>query len=172
MAGMAVQKGLELVSKPTLADIIVVNTCAFIESAKKESIDTLLEMAPSAKKGRAKLLVAAGCLAQRYGKQISAQMPEVTHWLGAANLAEFDRVLDGVAGAIQVGPAGHFLQSFDTPRLCEPSAYSAYLKIGDGCSRRCAFCAIPGMRGKARSRPLNEIVNEGALLASRGIKEL
>jgi ribosomal protein S12 methylthiotransferase len=172
MAGIAAARGLRVVSEPGGADMIVVNTCAFIESAKQESIDTLLSLAPARVKGRAKLLVAAGCLSQRYAKQIAAELPEVTHWLGAANLTDLERVLDGVAGRVEVGPPGHFLQSLDTPRLCEPSHHSAYLKIADGCSRQCAFCAIPSIRGKARSRSVHEIVSEAYNLAGRGIKEL
>jgi ribosomal protein S12 methylthiotransferase len=172
MAGIAAARGLKVVSEPSGADMIVVNTCAFIESAKQESIDTLLSLAPTKVKGRAKLLVATGCLSQRYAKQIADQLPEVTHWLGAANLTDLERIMDGVAGRVEVGPPGHFLQSLDTPRLCEPSHHSAYLKIADGCSRQCGFCAIPSIRGKARSRPVREIVTEAKGLADRGIKEL
>lgn len=172
MAGIAVRCGLRIVVEPERADVIVVNTCAFIESAKRESIETLMELGRCKSKGRAQLPVSAGCLSQRYAAQIADQMPEVTHWLGTGRVEEIERVLHGTAKALEVGEAGHFLQKPETPRLREPHTYSAYLKIADGCSRRCAFCAIPAIRGKARSRPLDEIVSEASELAASGVKEV
>jgi ribosomal protein S12 methylthiotransferase len=174
IAGLAAAKGLTVVAEAKNAEVIVVNTCAFIESAKQESIDTLLALASSGRRGRRRgqLLVATGCLAQRYGHQIAASLPEVTHWVGASNLADLERVFDGNAPPLQVGKAGHFLQGPHTPRLLETNAHSAYVKIADGCSRQCAFCAIPAIRGKARSRPVGEIVAEARSLGERGIAEL
>ncbi|MCP4676110.1 MAG: 30S ribosomal protein S12 methylthiotransferase RimO [Deltaproteobacteria bacterium] len=172
MAGVATRHGLEIVAEAADADVIVVNTCAFIESAKEESIDALLVMARLRKNGRLKRLVSAGCLSQRFGEDLAREMPEIDNLLGTGFPGEIDRVIRGTAPRVSVGPPAHLLPGPDTPRFTEPEAASAYIKIGDGCSRKCAFCAIPGIRGKARSRPVNEIVAEAELLVSRGVKEL
>ncbi len=172
MAGVATQHGLDIVADPTDADVIVVNTCAFIESAKEESVDALLDMARLRKNGRLKRLVSAGCLSQRFGEDLAREMPEIDNLLGTEFPEEIGRVVRGKAPRISVGPPAHLLPGPDTPRFTEPGAASAYVKIADGCSRKCAFCAIPGIRGKARSRPVKEIVAEAELLVSRGVKEL
>ncbi len=172
MAGVALERGLRMVSDPSDADVIVVNTCAFIEAAREESVDVLLEMARHRTEGRAALLVSAGCLSQRHGQELALEMPELTHLLGTGSGLSIGRVFDGTAPKMQIGPPGHFLQETHTPRFCQPGTPSAYLKLGDGCSRRCAFCAIPGIRGRARSRPLTDLVAEAERLADLGVKEL
>jgi ribosomal protein S12 methylthiotransferase len=172
MAGVAVDKDLVIVADPADADIIVVNTCAFIESAKRESVETLLEMAEFREKGRMKLLVSAGCLAQRYSKALDLEMPELDFLIGTEHPEHIGRVIDGTAKRVDVGPAGHFLQKKDTPRWLEPNKASAYLKIADGCSRRCSFCAIPSIRGPQRSRPISDVAAEAERLAAAGVKEL
>jgi ribosomal protein S12 methylthiotransferase len=171
MAGIVRKQGLEIVADPQHADVIVVNTCAFIESAREESVEVLLEMANYAK-DHDKLLVSAGCLSQRYGNELAKEIPELTHLLGTSEPEKIARVIKGTAQPVQVGPPGHFLQSRRTPRFSEPDAVSAYVKIADGCTRKCSFCAIPSMRGKATSRPVDDIVAEARQLASLGIKEL
>ena len=174
MAGISLQKGYQIVADAKDADIILVNTCAFIEKAREESIATLLDMvATLAKRGKEGSLIAAGCLAQRYPAELAAEMPELAHILGTGQIHRFADLLDGTAQRIEVGKAGHFLQSTDTPRFIEPSSKSAYIKIADGCSRKCAFCSIPMIRGTtASSRSIEEIVEESRRLTEQGIKEL
>lgn len=173
MAGIALQKGYQIVSDAKDADIVLVNTCAFIEKAREESIATLLDMAATMdKRGRKGSLIAAGCLAQRYPAELAAEMPELAHLLGTGRIHRFADLLDGIAQRIEVGKAGHFLQSFDTPRFIEPFSKSAYVKIADGCSRKCAFCSIPMIRGRATSRSIDEIVEESRRLVEQGITEL
>ena len=172
MAGIATREGLRLTADSRRADIIVVNTCAFIESAKRESIEVLLQMARHRVEGRARYLVAAGCLAQRHGFELGEQMPEISHLLGTGRTARFGRIIAGRAPRYQIGPAGCYLQGRTTPRFGEPGAVSAFVKIADGCSRRCAFCAIPGIKGRAQSRPVDDIVREARQLGRRGVKEI
>ncbi len=172
MAGIAAARGLKIVAAPEDAEVIVVNTCAFIESAKQESVDTLLEMDRFRSSGRLKRLVSAGCLSQRYGNRLTEEMPEIDVLIGTEQLEQIAGLADHVMDQSTPDGAGHYLQHPETPRVLEPKAASAYLKIADGCSRRCAFCAIPAIRGKARSRPLEEIVAEAERLAARGVKEL
>jgi ribosomal protein S12 methylthiotransferase len=172
LAGFAARAGLTIVGEPAQADVIVVNTCGFIQSAREESIATLLDMARHKRIGRCRLLVAAGCLAQRYAAELAAELPEVDAFLGTAGLDRLGDVLARKADRVLVGPAAHHLQREGTPRFLEPGAPSAYVKIADGCSRRCAFCAIPAIRGPARSRPIAEIVDEASRLAAAGVVEL
>ena len=172
LAGFAARAGLAIVGEPAQADVIVVNTCGFIESAREESIATLLDMARYKRIGRCRLLVAAGCLAQRYGAELAAELPDVDAFLGTAELDRLGDVLARKTDRVLVGPAAHHLQREGTPRFLEPGAPSAYVKIADGCSRRCAFCAIPQIRGPARSRPITEIVAEAERLAAAGVVEL
>ncbi len=172
MAGIADQQNLEIVADPGEADVIVVNTCAFIESAKQESIDALLTMGEFKKTGRLKKLVSAGCLSQRYSEAVGAGMEEVDYLLGTGEVNVIGDVLRGEASRLNVGPAAHFLRGNQTPRFVEPGAVSAYLKIGDGCNRKCAFCAIPAIRGEGKSVPLETLVDEARGLVESGIKEL
>ncbi len=172
MAGIAKDRGLEIVAEPKDADVIVVNTCAFIESAREESVDTLFAADRYRADGRLKLLVSAGCLSQRYSNDLAHEMPELDCVVGTGDLDRIGPVLDGTADRVEIGEKGHFLQKKGTPRLYEALGASAYVKIADGCSRRCAFCAIPAIRGKASSRTVGDIVQEAKQLASVGVKEL
>jgi ribosomal protein S12 methylthiotransferase len=173
LAGVAARAGLAVVGDAYDADVIVVNTCGFIESAREESIGALLEMGRYRAEGRCKTLVAAGCLAQRYGAELARDLPEIDYFLGTAELEKLAEILDArPVERLREGPPAHFLQGADTPRFLEPGAPSAYVKIADGCSRRCAFCAIPGIRGRAVSRPIAEIAAEAARLAAQGVVEL
>jgi ribosomal protein S12 methylthiotransferase len=172
LAGIAQERGLVVTYTPDRADVILVNTCAFIESAKEESVEVVLEMARFARESCG-LLVVAGCMAQRYSEVLARELPEVDHLLGTSELGGLKQILDGAAKRILVSEeASHFLPSSETPRFVEPGAASAFVKIADGCSRRCAFCAIPGIRGRARSRPLDDIAKEAEQLVRSGIKEL
>jgi ribosomal protein S12 methylthiotransferase len=172
MAGVSTEKGLEIVPDPETADIIVVNTCAFIESAKKESVDVLLEMAAYKRADDSKIIVSAGCLSQRYGNELAVEMPELTHIIGTEFTGKIEQIIEGTANRVYGGPAAHFLQKRETPRFHEPGTPSAYIKIADGCTRKCSFCAIPSIRGKATSRPVEDIVSEARHLGESGVKEL
>lgn len=171
MAGMASSVGVAVVTDPELADILVVNTCSFIESAREESIEVLLDMGQIAKDGNRRL-IAAGCMAQQFGAELRAEMPEIDHLIGTANLEVFAELLSGKEPPLPPAGGGHFLQKGDTPRFIAPDTVSAYVKIADGCTRKCAFCAIPSIRGKARSRPVEDIVAEATRLAGLGVREL
>ncbi|MCU0663313.1 MAG: 30S ribosomal protein S12 methylthiotransferase RimO [Myxococcota bacterium] len=172
MAGLAVAAGYQIVSDPSDATIIVVDTCGFIESAKQESIEVLLDMARFRAQGKCRTLVAAGCLAQRYAQDLAQEVPELDHLVGTSHPDHLTEILEGVAARLDVGPAGHFLPTASTPRFLEPGAATAYVKIGDGCSRLCSFCAIPAIRGTARSRQVSDVVEEVKLLVARGIVEV
>ncbi len=173
MIGIMAERGYEIVSDPEKADAIVVNTCGFIDSAKEESINTILEMAKYKKKN-CRLLVAAGCMAQRYAEDIRRELPEVDVIIGTT-------VFDKIADAIEEGLKGRresLIGSIDgevsenMPRVRTTPRYTAYLKIAEGCSNRCTYCAIPNIRGRYRSRRAEDILAEAEALASDGVKEL
>lgn len=173
MLGLLAEHGFELVNDPALADAIVVNTCAFIDSTKQESINTLLEMAEF-KRGRCRLLAAAGCLAQRYADDIRRDLPEVDLIIGST-------AFDEIAAAVERGLKGAretILKPADAsvpeglPRLVTTRPHTAYLKIAEGCDNRCTYCAIPMIRGRYRSRAMDDILAEAAALAADGVKEL
>lgn len=172
MAGIAVAAGYRIVADPAEASVIVVDTCGFIESAKSESIEVLLEMSRFRSEGRCRTLVAAGCLAQRYAQELSQEIPELDHLVGTSHPDHLISVLTGDSERIDVGPAGHFLPTASTPRFLEPGAATAYVKIADGCSRTCSFCAIPAIRGQARSREVEDIALEVEGLVEKGIVEV
>jgi ribosomal protein S12 methylthiotransferase len=169
----------QLTDEADEADVIVVNTCGFIGEAKRESIDTIFEMAELKKVGACKKLVVTGCLSQRYPQELSQQMPEVDHFLGSSDMLALGRVLadpldpkKARAPRMLVGnPADWVIRASD-PRVVTGSSASAYLKLAEGCNRTCAFCTIPQFRGKQRSRPADDIVREAEQLAMQGILEL
>jgi ribosomal protein S12 methylthiotransferase len=169
------RKGWELTDEAHEAEVIVVNTCGFIGEAKKESIETIFEMAELKKVGACKKLVVTGCLSQRYPQELSTQMPEVDHFLGSSDMLALGRVLDDKKNKeprMLVGnPADWVIRASD-PRVVTGSSASAYLKIAEGCNRTCAFCTIPQFRGKQRSRSADDIVREAEQLAARGIIEV
>lgn len=172
MLGVALQRSIVPVSDPADADVIVVNTCGFIESAKKESIDTILELAEHKRAGRCRTLVVAGCLSQRYGPELMQELPEVDHFLGSSDMLRLDSVLGGHAERLLVGnPADWVIRAGDPRRLSTRGA-SAYLKLGEGCNRSCSFCVIPQMRGKQRSRTPEDVLSEARVLVERGVLEL
>jgi len=158
------------------AEVIVVNTCGFIGEAKKESIDTIFEMAELKKLGACKKLVVTGCLSQRYPTQLETQMPEVDHFLGSSDMLKLAKVLDSdpsrKADRMLVGnPADWVIRASD-PRVVTGHRASAYVKIAEGCNRTCAFCTIPQFRGKQRSRPADDVVREVEQLVAQGIREV
>jgi len=172
MVGLMKGQGHVWVDDPEMADTIIVNTCAFIESAKEESIDTILEMAELKQRGSAERLIVTGCMAQRYGKELALEMPEVDTFLGTN---EFKRINDAVAGALPERAYltyGSALYTADEARINSVRGGTAYVKIAEGCNRTCSFCIIPKIRGKQVSRQIDDIVHEARILAASGVKEI
>lgn len=175
MLGLLSQEGHEIISNEQDAEIIVVNTCGFIESSKQESIDAILEMAQRKIDGNCHKLIVAGCLVERYRKQIMDQIPEVDAVVGTGQIPE-------IVSACCETPTVHdppryqsreaYLYSESDPRVFTTPRYSTYLKIAEGCDHPCSFCVIPQMRGQFRSRSIESIVTEATDLAVRGTKEL
>lgn len=172
MLGVAQTAGCDLTADPSDADYIVVNTCGFIGPAKEESIDTIFEMSRFKEQGRCKKLVVAGCLSQRYPDQLAEEMPEVDHFLGSSDMLKLGEVLRGKAERMLVGnPAAYTLRATD-PRVLSQAKHSAYVKIAEGCNRTCSFCAIPAIRGKQRSRSVEDLVREVEMLTEAGTVEV
>jgi ribosomal protein S12 methylthiotransferase len=173
MLGILAQQGYEVTSRPDQADIILVNTCAFIEPAKQESINTILEMAEYKKSGATKKLVVAGCLVERYREDIMKEIPEVDYVIGTH---EIERVLGACEGTSEERSAGTpaepYLYHEFTPRVLSTPPYSAYLKIAEGCDHPCTFCVIPQMRGPFRSRRFASVLREAENLAKQGVREI
>jgi ribosomal protein S12 methylthiotransferase len=203
MLGLAQQAGHQLTREAAEADVLVVNTCAFIDKAKQESIDTILEMAEHKKTGACRTLVVTGCMAERYRDELRAQIPEIDAVLGTGEVPAIVEAIGardlgfgtGAAGlmpafvpllrsngervsveprAPSLGPRQlpDYLYDADTPRLLATPRHYAYLKIAEGCDYKCAFCIIPTLRGKYRSRSQASIVREAERLAASGVKEL
>ena len=171
MMGILSRDGYELTSRADDAEIIVVNTCSFIESAQKESVDTILEMAEHKKFGAAKKLIVAGCLVERYRDQILEQVPEVDAVVGTG---EIERILEAVEGELKILPAEppSFLYHDLTPRIITTPKHQAYIKIAEGCDHPCSFCIIPQLRGAFRSRRFESVVREAENLAAAGTREV
>lgn len=174
MLGILAEGGHTLVSDPKEAEAIVVNTCGFIDPAKQESIDTILEMAEYKKSGACRLLIATGCLAERYHDDIKKELPEVDAVVGAG---DFDKIADVIAKAARGGEVclwGHQNCEIpeNLPRILTTPNYTAYLKIADGCDNNCTYCAIPMIRGHFRSRKIEDIAAEAERLAENGVREL
>ena len=198
MLGLAEQAGHQLTADPADADVLVVNTCAFIDRAKQESVDAILEMAEHKKAGRCRRLVVTGCLAERYRDELLTEIPEVDAVLGTG---EVPGIVGAIAGepppapvpvalfrgngeriarrsvAPPPGPtAGRGLPTYlydaETPRRLTTPGHFAYVKLAEGCDYSCAFCIIPALRGRYRSRPAASIVEEASRLAARGVREL
>ena len=172
MLGMLRDRGYEIVNDPAQAEIIFVNTCGFIESAKQESIDAIFEMAEYKKTGKLQKLFVTGCLAQRYADALASEMPEVDGFMGVADYARlYDMLDEAMAGKrpIYMNDGERF---FNSGRVLTTAPYSAYVKISDGCNNRCTYCAIPLIRGNYASRPFDDIVAECRRLASEGVTEI
>lgn len=172
MLGGLLEEGWTLSPQAEDADVIVVNTCGFIESAKEESIQAILEAAGHKTKGKPKKLVVTGCLSQRYPEELARELPEVDHFLGSAAPAELPRLLRDENAPRQYFPDPDYIQSAATPRRNSLPAYTAYLKIAEGCDNQCGFCIIPALRGKQRSRPIEDIVREAERLVGEGVREI
>jgi ribosomal protein S12 methylthiotransferase len=171
MMGVLARDGYELTPRADEAEVLVVNTCSFIEPAQKESVDAILEMAEHKKFGSAKKLIVAGCLVERYRDQILEQIPEVDAVVGTG---EVERILEAVHGELRVLPAEPpaFLYHDLTPRILTTPKHAAYIKIAEGCDHPCTFCIIPQLRGKFRSRRFASVLREAKHLAANGTREI
>jgi len=171
MMGILAREGYELTPRADEAEILVVNTCSFIEAAQKESVDAILEMAEHKKFGAAKKLIVAGCLVERYRAQILEQVPEVDAVIGTGEVA---RIMEAVEGELRVLPAQPpaFLYHHLTPRIVTTPKYAAYIKIAEGCDHPCTFCMIPQLRGAFRSRRFESVMREAENLARAGAREI
>ena len=177
MGGLLNKSGHQLVDNNDEADIIIVNTCAFINTAKEEAIEEILTLAEEKKRKNPRLrIVVAGCLAQRYGKELFADMPEVDLFIGTGEvgniISHVNKFYQQKFKRTSIITKPDFLMNFQHPRILSPTAASTYLKISDGCSNRCSYCVIPSIRGAARSRKPEDILNEAEILSKKGIKEI
>lgn len=176
MLGIIQQNGIELVNDPAEADILIVNTCAFIESAKTESITTVLNMAEykEAGKGKCKSVIIAGCLGQRYGQELLDDLPEADGIIGTGS---WNRIMEAInetlaGNRVVINSQNEIIYDASVPRIPTTPSYTAYVKIAEGCNNRCAFCAIPLIRGKFRSRTIEDIHQEVQQLVDKGVREI
>lgn len=177
MAAALAKEGYRIVNDPCDAGIIMVNTCSFILPAKEESIEEILRVAAWKKSGRCSHLVVTGCLPQRYGRALAEDLPEVDLFLDTNEVPHIARHLDQITeekyhGPVTVVHNPSFLMNADHERLLSTPFTSAYLKIAEGCSNYCSYCIIPAIRGKARSRAIDDILEEAQQLVAKGVKEL
>src|SRR5258708_6424537 len=170
MMGQLTASGHELTPHPGDADVIVVNTCSFIDPAKQESVDTILEMAEYKKTGRAQRLIVAGCLVERYRGEIANNMPEVDAVIGTNELEQITKLCEGVE--VAANPFEPYLYHDATPRVLATPRHYAYIKIAEGCDHPCTFCVIPQYRGKFRSRRFESVISEATRLFSQGVREI
>lgn len=171
LLGLLGKAGYRPVSEPEEAELVLVNTCGFIEAARVESVDAVLEAVELKRTGRCETLVVAGCMVQRYGADLAAELPEADKLIGTANLAE---VVDLIAGEdrLRAEPGQSFLYDHTYERSPSLGPHTAYVKVAEGCDRRCAFCAVPAIRGGQRSRPVVSVVAEVRQLVAGGVCEV
>jgi ribosomal protein S12 methylthiotransferase len=172
MLGHTAEAGHHLVADPEAAEVIVVNTCGFIGEAKQESIDAILEMARHKQAGTCKRLVVAGCLSQRYPKELADEMPEVDHFIGTDEVGSIAKAIGGTTTRLSVVDTPAYLYDDAAPRRRSQAPHSAYVKIAEGCDRPCAFCIIPKLRGPQRSRSPESVVREARDLVAGGTREI
>ena len=174
MLGILKNKGYRLTGDFSKADIIIVNTCGFIESAKQESIDTILDLAQYKNSGELKLLIMSGCLAQRYSEELKAELPEVDAIVGTASYVKIDEIIKTLFEEKNIVVLDDLNFAYDEalPRYISTPSYMAYLKIAEGCDNACTYCIIPKLRGNYRSRKLEDLMKEAKELVKNGVKEL
>ena len=172
MLGRLQEAGYSLVAEAAAADVVVVNTCAFIDRAKQESVDAILEMARLKETGRAKRLVVTGCLSQRYDAELRREIPEIDATLGTGQVEEIVRAVSGEATSLDEGEAPTWVYDHTAPRVLATPPWLAYVKISEGCDYTCSFCIIPTLRGRHRSRNVEDIVAEVRGLVDRGVREV
>lgn len=175
MLGLLTRAGYEIVDDYQEADILIVNTCAFIGPAKEESIETILDLAKFKQDGQCAALVVTGCMAQRYSRELVAELPEVDAVIGVNQYPQIVSVLDRLQGSDE--PLREITRpplptDYSYPRVLTTPSHSVYMKIAEGCDRRCTFCIIPAIRGKQRSRTIDALVAEARQLAAQGAQEL
>lgn len=174
MLSILSKEGYEIINDEKKADIIIVNTCGFIESAKKESIETILEMAQNKENGQCKSIIVSGCLAERYKEELINEMPEINAVVGTGNYRNICEIvkntLEGKNGIVNIGNIDYNFDYMD--RIITTPQHYAYIKIAEGCDNSCSYCIIPTLRGKFRSRKIESIVNEAKGLVNRGVKEI
>jgi ribosomal protein S12 methylthiotransferase len=194
MLGSVLQRGMEITARAEEADVLVVNTCAFIDSAKEESIDAILEAHQQRGLNRRpnQKLIVSGCMAQRFSNELRQALPEVDAFIGLDQVSELGIIVEQVVAgagnpsrhgritAIDIPDAGYdfvtprpsYIPDYDTPRFRLTPTHSAYLKVAEGCNHPCSFCVIPQMRGKHRSRPVTSVLAEIRGLVSEGVREI
>ena len=168
------KKGFEVTSELNEADMIIVNTCGFIGDAKKESIETILEVSELKETGNLKKIIVTGCLAQRYAKEILKELPEVDAVIGTGEIDKIEKVVDEILNdkkSVETSSMS-FLANANTDRILTTASHTAYLKISEGCDRRCTYCIIPQLRGRLRSRTIEDILVEANNLVKSGVREL
>ncbi|HET7788047.1 MAG TPA: 30S ribosomal protein S12 methylthiotransferase RimO [Myxococcales bacterium] len=171
MLGSLLEDGYRIVEEPAEAEVILINSCAFIGEAKQESIDAILEHARHKETGRCKALVVAGCLTQRYADVLQQEMPEVDYFVGTSAYPQIARILKGERDRAVI-PDPDYIADSRTPRRNSMPRWTAYVKISEGCDNKCTFCIIPTLRGLQRSRPISDIVAEAQRLVGEGAVEL
>jgi ribosomal protein S12 methylthiotransferase len=179
MMGLSQEGGHTLTPNPADADVIVINTCAFIDSAKEESVNTILELAEFKKTGNCKRLVVTGCLGERYRDELKTQIPEIDAVLGTGEVPEIVGAIEGASKSrkipltlVATPDLPTYLYDVESPRVFTTPRHFAYIKVAEGCDYKCSFCIIPKLRGHYRSRTVDAIVREAQSLAARGVREL
>lgn len=183
MLGSVLERGMEITAHAGEADVLVINTCAFIDSAKEESIDAILDAHQQRGLNRrpGQKLIVSGCMAQRFATELRESLPEVDVFMGLDQVRELGAIIERVvAGGADAGSPGHsfvtprptYIPDYDTPRFRLTPSHSAYLKIAEGCNHPCSFCVIPQMRGRHRSRPPASVLAEIRALVAEGVKEI
>lgn len=172
MLGLLREGGWEITPDPADASVIIVNTCGFIDPAKQESIDAILEMAQYRATGACRLLVATGCLVQRYSEALQEQMPEVDLLMGVSDYPHICELIDRALNGARPVACSVSRDVFEAPRVLTTAPFSAFVRTGDGCDNRCAYCAIPLIRGGYRSRPYEHVLSEARGLVNAGVREI
>src|SRR4030095_2056853 len=175
MAGLLQQNHYDMVREPEDADVVLCNTCGFIDAAKAESIDTIIEISRLKEEGKISTLVVAGCLAQRYPQELAKELPEVDLFIGTGEVPKIVEILqrqEADANRRQYVGIPQYLYDHATPRVRATPPYTAFLKVSEGCDHKCAFCIIPQLRGPHRSRSIDSVVKETNTLATSGVKEI
>lgn len=169
--GLLTKAGHPVTTDPSKAEILIVNTCSFIQDASREAIETILQLVPFKREGRCRLLIVSGCLPQRYGKVLEKELPEVDLFVGTGSFQKIPYLIsrERKKKSYLAGPT--FLYNEKTPRILSTPSFTAYLKIAEGCSKTCTFCTVPKIRGPYRSRRISSVLKEAEGLAAQGVKE-
>ena len=171
---MVARKGFEVTNNLDEAEVVLINTCGFIGDAKEESIQAILEVAEKKKMGNLKKIIVAGCLAQRYADELIAEIPEIDAVVGTGEIHKIEEIVDTILEDSKIVKCDsfEFLADAGTERILTTNPHTAYLKIAEGCNRRCTYCIIPQLRGELRSRRIEDIVEEAKTLAANGVREI